>query len=83
MRFPLRLPCALCVGVVLAELLGGCARAMPPSPSSAGFAAAPAETVAVEPLTVQGDAVRGQQLYESRCIACHSLDENRVGPMHK
>lgn len=23
---------------------------------------------------------RGQQLVESRCFACHSLDENRVGP---
>jgi cytochrome c len=23
---------------------------------------------------------RGQALFESRCIACHSLDDNRVGP---
>lgn len=23
---------------------------------------------------------RGQMLFESRCVACHSLDENRVGP---
>lgn len=30
-----------------------------------------------------GDAVRGQQLYESRCIACHSIDQNRVGPAHQ
>ena len=30
-----------------------------------------------------GDAIRGEQLYESRCIACHSLDENRVGPKHR
>ena len=30
-----------------------------------------------------GDAVRGQQLYESRCIACHSIDNSRVGPAHK
>lgn len=30
-----------------------------------------------------GDAVRGQTLYESRCIACHSIDANRVGPAHK
>ncbi|MGY8904091.1 MAG: c-type cytochrome [Burkholderiales bacterium] len=27
-----------------------------------------------------GDAARGQQLYESRCVACHSVTENRVGP---
>jgi cytochrome c len=30
-----------------------------------------------------GDPVRGQQLYESRCIACHSIDASRVGPAHK
>jgi cytochrome c len=30
-----------------------------------------------------GDAERGQALYESRCFACHSLDQNRVGPMHR
>ena len=30
-----------------------------------------------------GDAARGQQLYESRCIACHSVDQSRVGPAHQ
>jgi cytochrome c len=30
-----------------------------------------------------GDAVRGRQLYESRCVACHSIDANRVGPAHR
>jgi cytochrome c len=30
-----------------------------------------------------GDAMHGQQIYESRCIACHSPDANRVGPMHR
>jgi cytochrome c len=29
------------------------------------------------------DATRGRQLYESRCIGCHSIDANRVGPAHK
>ena len=33
--------------------------------------------------TFAGDPARGQQLYESRCIACHSLDANRVGPLHR
>lgn len=28
----------------------------------------------------QGDPLRGQALFESRCIACHSLDSHRVGP---
>ena len=30
-----------------------------------------------------GDAARGRDLYEQRCIACHALDANRVGPMHR
>src|SRR5262249_7684709 len=29
-----------------------------------------------------GDAVRGKALYDSRCIACHSPEAHRVGPMH-
>jgi cytochrome c len=29
------------------------------------------------------DAVHGQELYESRCGGCHSLDANRVGPAHR
>ena len=31
----------------------------------------------------EGNADRGRQVYESRCIACHSLDANRVGPRHR
>ena len=30
-----------------------------------------------------GDAARGERLYDSRCIGCHSLDANRVGPAHR
>jgi cytochrome c len=30
-----------------------------------------------------GDAVHGEELYDSRCIACHSPDANRVGPRHR
>lgn len=29
------------------------------------------------------DASRGKTLYESRCIGCHSIDANRVGPAHR
>ena len=29
------------------------------------------------------DAGRGKELYESRCMGCHSLDANRVGPAHR
>ena len=30
-----------------------------------------------------GDATNGKQLYSSRCIACHSIDENLAGPAHR
>ncbi len=30
-----------------------------------------------------GDAARGKLLYESRCVACHSVDEHRTGPAHR
>ncbi|HEY8250069.1 MAG TPA: c-type cytochrome [Burkholderiales bacterium] len=29
------------------------------------------------------DPKRGKTLYESRCIGCHSIDENRAGPAHR
>jgi len=35
------------------------------------------------PAFADGDAAHGQHIYESRCIACHSPDANRVGPMHR
>jgi len=28
----------------------------------------------------EGDPAQGQRLFESRCIACHSIDSPRVGP---
>lgn len=30
-----------------------------------------------------GSPSRGAEIYESHCGACHSLDTNRVGPMHR
>jgi cytochrome c len=30
-----------------------------------------------------GNPSRGAAFYESHCGACHSLDANRVGPMHR
>ena len=30
-----------------------------------------------------GDAARGQNLYETRCGGCHSIETNRVGPAHQ
>ena len=32
--------------------------------------------------TFAADAVHGQEIYESRCVACHSPEANRVGPRH-
>jgi cytochrome c len=29
------------------------------------------------------DAERGKTLYESRCIACHSIEHDRIGPRHR
>jgi len=29
------------------------------------------------------DAERGQTLYKTMCVACHSIDYNGVGPAHK
>ena len=30
-----------------------------------------------------GEAARGQMLYQSMCMSCHSIDYNGVGPAHK
>ena len=29
-----------------------------------------------------GNALKGKEIYDARCSACHSVDDNRVGPMH-
>src|SRR5262245_22243155 len=39
--------------------------------------------VAASAARAEGDAARGADLYDSRCTGCHSLDANRVGPMHR
>jgi len=31
---------------------------------------------------IAADSVRGRELYEARCSACHSVDADRVGPRH-
>lgn len=46
----------------------------------AGLGAALGTLASAGPLT--GDPVRGAQVYE-RCEGCHSLDANRVGPLHR
>ena len=32
--------------------------------------------------TNAGSALKGKEIYDARCSACHSVDANRVGPMH-
>jgi len=47
--------------------------------------AAVAFAIAAIPLGARagGDSARGRELYETRCIACHSIDADRVGPRHR
>jgi cytochrome c len=74
MRSSSSLCCKVLVLAVSAAALTACADSL---------SAATAVETAAEPPLPGGDAAHGQELYETRCIACHSLDENRVGPMHK
>jgi len=39
------------------------------------FAAAPAHA--------EGDASNGEKLYPTKCGTCHSLDNNKIGPMQR
>jgi cytochrome c len=47
------------------------------------FAATVLSGAVAAPVCAGADAEHGQRLYESRCVACHSIDDNRVGPAHK
>lgn len=31
----------------------------------------------------KGDVDEGKALYEQKCTACHSIDESRIGPLHR
>ena len=41
-----------------------------------------ATIVAARPANAAGDAKHGEELYQI-CQACHSIDKNEIGPMHK
>jgi len=49
----------------------------------AGTFLAVAFAILASPAYADGNAAHGKEIYESRCIACHSLDANRVGPAHR
>jgi cytochrome c len=38
---------------------------------------------ATAPTASAADAAHGEEIYDSRCSACHSPDANRVGPKHR
>jgi cytochrome c len=42
-----------------------------------------ATSVCIGPQLAAVDANRGKELWEAKCIGCHSLDANRVGPLHR
>lgn len=66
--------CRLVLPAVLGLALAGCAGGA----AGQGGAVSGGYTTALA-----GSAERGKMLYEARCTACHSVDENRVGPMHR
>ncbi|HEX2885513.1 c-type cytochrome [Vineibacter terrae] len=39
--------------------------------------------VCIGPQLAAVDADRGKALWEAKCIGCHALDANRVGPLHR
>jgi cytochrome c len=47
----------------------------------AAAASLPISATAADPAAVS-DPVRGKAVY-ARCLYCHSIDANRVGPMHR
>ncbi|MFT3727807.1 MAG: cytochrome c family protein [Terricaulis sp.] len=42
-----------------------------------------AQTAARSSQPSAGDPTHGGALYQSRCGACHSIDANRIGPLHR
>ena len=53
------------------------------STAAAGLVLALAGGVAPAGAQAVGDVANGQKLYEAKCGGCHSLDMNRIGPMHR
>jgi cytochrome c len=47
------------------------------------FFAAAALVLVAPWASAAGDVVNGAKLYQSKCIACHSMDENEMGPSHR
>ncbi|WP_084461106.1 c-type cytochrome [Curvibacter gracilis] len=66
----------VCAGLALGLLT---ARAEGP----AGLARAQAAEASAPGGLLAGSASRGQALYQERCAACHAVDTNDAGPLHR
>jgi cytochrome c len=53
-----------------------------PRPSLALLLLATAAWAQAAPPVLQANAQRGRSIYEAKCSACHSVQDNRVGPKH-
>jgi len=51
--------------------------------SAAHAAAPPVRMMAPQSPPPSGSTSRGAEIYENKCGACHSLDQNRIGPKHR
>lgn len=56
--------------------------ALPVFVAAACFAS-PASSLPSPAASPPGNPSRGAEIYEAKCGACHSLDQNRIGPKHR
>lgn len=45
--------------------------------------ASPLQSVSLQNSPLPGSPTRGAEIYEAKCGACHSIDQNRIGPKHR
>src|SRR5215469_14890274 len=41
------------------------------------------QVAALQNAPLPGNPGRGAEIYETKCGACHSIDQNRIGPKHR
>lgn len=47
------------------------------------FIATALAVFAMQTAAAEGSAQRGEQIYQQKCKACHSVDDNSTGPRHR
>jgi len=77
---PLVLAHAAAAGALNLSSCDNSAATSAPTRSEEVFPDARAQTVS---MVRRGDAVRGEALYVAKCDACHSVNQNRIGPKHR